>query len=79
MVSKKRDREKKTRSKSKKRKKTHVLLQLGAFLAVVRVRDARAPTNEAAPALRAVVALVADADEGGGAHERVADDALAVA
>ena len=73
---------KKTRSLDKKKKSknsTHVLLELGALLAVVGVRHARGPADHAAPALGAVVALVADADEGGRAHEGVADDALAVA
>ena len=72
-------RKKKREKKKRGKKTTHVLLELGAFLAVVGVRHARRPADHAAPALAAVVALVADADEGGRAHEGVADDALAVA
>ena len=54
-------------------------LERRALLAVVRICHAHATADDAAAALRPVVALVADADQGGGANERVADDALAVA
>lgn len=63
----------------KKNQLTHVLLELRALLAVVRVRHPGPAADDAPPALRAVVALVADAHERGRANERVADDALAVA
>ena len=70
-------RKKKREKKKRGKKTTHVLLELGAFLAVVGVRHARRPADHAAPALAAVVALVADADEGGRAHEGVADEVSA--
>ena len=58
---------------------THILLQQRAFLAVVCVRDARPPTHAAPARVGAVVALVANPDKRGGADERVANHALAVA
>ena len=77
------NRRKKLARKKKKRKRgeklPHVLLELGALLAVVGVRHSGPAADDAASALAPVVALVADADEGGGTHEGVADDTLAVA
>ena len=67
------------KKRTKRKKNPHVLLELRAFLAVVGVRRSQSTADDAAPALAAVVALVADADQGGGAHERVTDNALAVA
>ena len=58
---------------------TYILFQLRAFPAVERIRDAHPAADDAAPSVRAVVALVADAHESAGAHQRVAHHALAVA
>ena len=75
----KRKQKKKTRSKTEKKISPHVFLELRALLAVVGVRNAGPAADDAASALAPIVALVADADERRRAHERVADDALAVA
>jgi hypothetical protein len=64
---------------AKHKQKTHVFLLKCALLAVVRVRHARAPADDAAPLVGPVVALVAHADEGGRPHIGVADGALAIA
>lgn len=56
-----------------------VLLLLRALLAVVGVGDADAAADDAPPLERAVVALVAHADERARPDVRVADHALAVA
>jgi len=58
---------------------THVLLLHRALLAVIGIAHARPPTDDAAPLIGAVVALVTHAHERGWAHERVADRALAIA
>ena len=58
---------------------TYILFQLRAFPAVERIRDAHPAADDAAPSVRAVVSLVADAHESAGAHQRVAHHALAVA
>ena len=58
---------------------TYILFQLRAFPAVERIRDAHPAADDAAPSVRAVVALVTDAHESAGAHQRVAHHALAVA
>ena len=58
---------------------THILFLQRALLAVVGIRDAKAATDDAAPGVRAVVALVADAHQGRRPHVTVAHDALAIA
>merc|ERR1719270_2380490 len=55
-----------------------VLLLDGALLAVVGVRDPRAPADDAAALVAPVVALVADPDQGTGPHIRITDGALAI-
>ena len=55
-----------------------VLLLNRAFLAVVCIRDTGSATDHAPALIRAIVALVADADECGGTDIRVTDHALAV-
>jgi len=57
----------------------HILLLHSALFAVVRVGDAHAAADHAAPRIRAIVALVAYAYQRRGAHIRVADYALAIA
>ena len=61
------------------RRKTNVLFEDGALLAVVRVGDARPAAHDAAALRAAVVALVAHAHERARAHERVAHHAAPVA
>ena len=56
-----------------------ILLQARALEAVKRIRDALAAAHDALVLVVAKGAFVADAGEGGGAHVRVADGALAVA
>ena len=56
-----------------------ILLLLRALLAVVGIRDTSTTADDAAALEGAVVALVADANQGAGPHVRVADHALAVA
>ena len=77
------NRRKKLARKKKKRKRgeklPHVLLELGALLAVVGVRHSGPAADDAASALAPVVALVADAHQGRRPHVTVAHDALAIA
>ena len=56
-----------------------VLFHLRAFSAIVRVRDAGAPTNHAPPLVAPVVALVADPHQSTGPDVRVAHHTFAVA
>lgn len=56
-----------------------VLLQNGALLAVVGVTDTGPAANDTPALVAAVVALVADSHQRRRSHQRVADDALAVA
>ena len=56
----------------------YVFLHNGAFLAIVRIRDTRAPTDDAATLVRSVVALVTDPDKRAGTHIRVTDDTLSI-
>ena len=56
-----------------------ILLQQGALLAVVRVRNAGASADHASSLVRAVVALVTDSNQRAGPHVRIADHAFTVA
>ena len=65
--------------KRRKGKRTNVLFEDGALLAVVGISDTGGTAHDAAALGTAVVALVADADERARAHKRVAHDAAPVA
>merc|ERR1719420_1125143 len=55
-----------------------VLLLHSALLTVIRITDARAPTDDTPALIRAIVALVANPDESARPHIGVADHTLSV-
>lgn len=61
-----------------RRGRAHIFLHLRALFAIVGVGNADATTDDAAPLIRPVVALVTDARESGWPDIAVADDAQAV-
>lgn len=52
---------------------------MGAFAAVIRVRDAGSATDNAPTFIGAVITFVADADQGGGSDVTITNHALAIA